>query len=198
MSSFKIGQTPDDKRAPSILTPSVTAISIYTIKRMLSYQIHKPVPRTQLLNASRDYSFCPIPSSVEFHVALFDASSAMELAIHAQLGLRQPFSTPDDKFDDEEDNDHGCGQRRYVSGYSARSSNAGVQERVHVESLCGLGQVCKSTVCSQDDDDPEQVHEWRWACPWEDDLEECEQRVHGMLTDVTPCRKFCCVPDSWK
>lgn len=109
------------------------------------------------------------------------------LAVHTKLRLCHPQPQPNQPPDHTEDNHSAHRNTNDVCSDNAPSTSPLiVQERIHIESLRRIRQERQTQVHGQYDDQPQQVYPQRWTRPRDDDLEECEDAVEGMLCDVLP------------
>ncbi|KAL2111513.1 hypothetical protein VUR80DRAFT_9933 [Thermomyces stellatus] len=131
---------------------------------------------------------CPLRHPRHLHIASHAAPSR-ELSVHPHFALRQPHPRPDDRLDDHEDNDGrheddddvGCDPAA-----ATRARRPRVEEAIRVEPLGRVRYVCQREVQRKDDDDPEDVHPRRRGRAWDEQLEEREERVYGVLRDLFP------------
>lgn len=110
-----------------------------------------------------------------------------KLALHAKLRLRDPPAQEDERVDDTEDDDDADGDADDVGGnVAAPADGVVVEEAVRVEVLVGEGDVRDGQVAEQQGEQPDDVDGRRRRGARDDELEEGEERVEGVLADVVP------------
>lgn len=90
---------------------------------------------------------------------------------------RKPSPRPDDQPHHHKYDDDSCQNAKHVCCYPATASGRGVQEAVDVEALRRSGDVCKTDVEGEDEDEEDEVQPGHWVGGGQDDLEQCEERV---------------------
>lgn len=115
---------------------------------------------------------------------------ACKPSLHAGSPLRQPEPSPDQALDDAKHNDGAHGDADDVGGRDGGALGLDVEKGVRVEAFGVVRDVGHGEVQGQDEDDPPGVDPERRGGAGHDDLEEGEERVHGVLRNVAEGVEF--------
>lgn len=107
-----------------------------------------------------------------------------EFPVEPALALREPEAHPDEALDDAEDQDGADGDAEDVRGGDAGPLGLDVEEGVGVEPLRVVRHVREGQVQREHEDDPPGVDPGRGRGARDDDLEEGEGGVEGVLGGV--------------
>src|SRR3569833_1887165 len=120
-------------------------------------------------------------------IALSPGAAAVgELALLVLVCLGLPQAEGDDALNEQVQDDAGEQDAEDVGGDDAGALPARVEEAVDVVVLGGEGDVGEAEVQGQDDDDPEEVDPQGPRGAGDDELEEGEHAVAGVLREVAP------------
>lgn len=116
-------------------------------------------------------------------------ASPSKLSIETEFSLGDPLAQPDQEPYHKENDDAAGGNTKDVGCHHAATANLlVVEEGVRVEALVHVRHEGQSKVASQDEDDPKHVNPQRRVRARDEDLEEGERAVQGMLGDILPSR----------
>jgi hypothetical protein len=91
-----------------------------------------------------------------------------------QNALRDASPKPYNKPDDKENDYDASEDTKAVCRYSATAVSMWVKERIHIEVLGRNGDICKSDVHTEKDDQKHEIEERVWVCTSKQDLHQGE------------------------
>lgn len=124
------------------------------------------------------------------------AGHSSEFALAPAQSLGRPEAQVHDALDDAKHDDGADGNAENVRGGDGAALRLDVEEGVGVEALCVVRDVREGEVQCKDDDEPPCVDPGRGRGARQDDLDEGEDAVEGVLGGVAECVKGGGEPDA--